>query len=55
MHGPEETMEQNMTVWTEFEKIYNSGKAKQIGISNCYDFNTFVSIYHHAKVKPSTL
>ena len=48
-------MEGIMTVWTQFEALHASGKVGQLGISNCYDYNTFLGLYQLANVKPTVL
>lgn len=37
------------------EKIYETGEAKALGISNCYDISVFKRLYNEAKIKPSIL
>jgi diketogulonate reductase-like aldo/keto reductase len=36
-----------------FERIYEYGAARRLGISNCYDLDFFKQLYAQAKVKPS--
>jgi len=55
MHSPMSTHSDTMTVWREFEKLHGEGLAKQLGMSNQYDFEGFKALYEDAKVKPSVL
>lgn len=52
LHSPLHTFEETMTVWKSMEIIHNEGKAKRIGISNCYDLDMLKQIYNEALVKP---
>lgn len=55
LHSPLPTVEQTMEVWREFENLVDMGKVRQLGVSNCYDYQTFVSIYEMARIKPAVL
>jgi len=55
MHSPMRTMEDTMKVYRTMESFVDSGKVLRLGISNCYDFGQFTSIYDMARVKPSVL
>jgi diketogulonate reductase-like aldo/keto reductase len=55
MHSPERTLEGTMRVWRVMEEAVDSGKVHRLGISNCYDYGTFTSLYEQARVKPSVL
>lgn len=50
--SPESTM---FEAWLSMEDIFNSGGARQLGISNCYDLGTLENLYSKAVVKPSVL
>ncbi len=41
--------------WRVFEEFIENGDVKQIGISNCYDFNLFKKLYETATIKPKVL
>lgn len=55
MHSPFDTMEETMTAWRTMEKFVDQGKVKRLGISNCYHFETFSTLYEMAKHKPKVL
>ena len=37
------------------ESFVDEGKVKQLGISNCYDFELFQALYNQARIKPKVL
>jgi diketogulonate reductase-like aldo/keto reductase len=41
--------------WEALENIHDSGQARQIGISNCYDLELLIRLYDDAKVKPTVI
>lgn len=53
LHSPLQTLEETLTAWRAFERIYEYGAARRLGISNCYDLDFFKQLYAQAKVKPS--
>jgi diketogulonate reductase-like aldo/keto reductase len=55
MHSPMHTIEETMIVYRVMEQAVQDGKVKRLGISNCYDFRVFQSIYDQANIKPSVL
>ena len=55
LHSPLHTLEETMTVWQTMESFVDDGKVKQLGISNCYDFELFQSLYEQARIKPKVL
>jgi diketogulonate reductase-like aldo/keto reductase len=55
MHSPEDTLEETMVAYRVMEQAVDDGKVLRIGISNCYDYNMFTSIYQQARIKPSVL
>jgi diketogulonate reductase-like aldo/keto reductase len=55
LHSPLPTMKDNITVWRAFEKSVDDKIVSQLGISNCYDFDTFKEIYEAARIKPLVL
>ncbi|MCQ8118073.1 aldo/keto reductase family protein [Methylomonas rosea] len=55
LHSPLADREQLMEVWQALEVIQQSGAAKQLGISNCYDPALFEFLYENATVKPAVL
>lgn len=55
LHSPLHTLEDTMAVWRVFESFVDQGLVKRIGISNCYDYSTFTSLFDQARIKPSVL
>lgn len=55
LHSPLPTLDQTLAVWTVFERAVDAGKVGQLGISNCYEFETFKSLYERARIKPRVL
>jgi diketogulonate reductase-like aldo/keto reductase len=55
LHSPMDTVEDTMVVWRVMESFVDEGKVIRLGISNCYDYNQFRTIYQEARIKPSVL
>jgi diketogulonate reductase-like aldo/keto reductase len=55
LHSPLPSFEETMKVWRTMEEAVDNGTVKQIGISNCYDMDTFRLLYQQAKHKPAVL
>jgi diketogulonate reductase-like aldo/keto reductase len=55
MHGPEATVEKTVQAWRVMEEAVDAGQVKQLGISNQYNYQDFVSLYQQAKHKPRVL
>ncbi len=55
LHSPMHTFEETIIVWREFEKLYDEGKVRYLGISNCYNLNVFQKLYNEARIKPKFL
>jgi len=55
LHSPLPSFEETMKVWRTMEEAVDHGLVKQIGISNCYDYETFRLLYQQAKHKPAVL
>jgi len=55
MHSPMPTLEENLEVWGVFEQALESGRVRQLGISNCYDPRVFRTIYDAVRIKPKVL
>ena len=53
LHSPISPFEHTLEAWQAMENIHYAGSAKQLGISNCYDFNLFKHLYKTVEVKPS--
>lgn len=55
LHSPLANQQQLSEVWQAMEQIVESGGAKQLGISNCYNFQQFELLYDNAKIKPAVI
>ena len=55
MHGPENSWEDNLLVWSVMESFVDNGKVKQIGISNFYDPGAVKYLYSKARIKPAVV
>ena len=55
LHSPPSSFEDLHTIWKAMEDIAIRGEAKQLGISNIYDFQLLEDLYHMAKIKPSVV
>jgi diketogulonate reductase-like aldo/keto reductase len=55
LHSPLANQQQTMEVWQAMEQIFQSGGAKQLGISNCYDPQQFEQLYQNATIKPAVI
>ncbi|KAL7552100.1 hypothetical protein ACHAWF_015312 [Thalassiosira exigua] len=55
LHSPMPKMEDTFKVWSVFESLVKEGRVRQLGISNCYEYEQFQQIYNRAMVKPKVL
>ena len=55
LHSPFRDEGKMVEVWQAMESIFDSGGAKQLGISNCHNLEMFESLYRKARVKPAVL
>ncbi len=55
LHSPLFPYSNLKTVWSAMEEIFDSGTARQIGISNYYDLDILKRLHADAKVKPSVV
>lgn len=55
MHGPEDTWEDMFEVWGAFEEMVDSGKVRQLGISNNYHFPAVKFLHERARIKPKVV
>jgi diketogulonate reductase-like aldo/keto reductase len=53
LHSPLASHELTLQAWRAMERIHDTGGARQLGISNCYDFSTIQALYADATVKPA--
>jgi diketogulonate reductase-like aldo/keto reductase len=54
LHSPLESPDM-MPVWQAMEHIFDSGKVKQLGISNCYSLEYLEALYDSVRIKPAVL
>ena len=55
LHSPLANQQQLIQVWRAMEQLVDSGKVRQLGISNCYDQQQFEYLYQQARIKPAVL
>mmetsp|Transcript_23120 Transcript_23120/g.34136 ORF Transcript_23120/g.34136 Transcript_23120/m.34136 type:complete len:366 (-) Transcript_23120:1800-2897(-) len=55
MHSPLKTMDDTMRVWRVMERFVDEKKVLYLGISNCYDYNKFTTLFNQARIKPTAL
>jgi diketogulonate reductase-like aldo/keto reductase len=55
LHSPLFPYSNLRSVWSSMEKIFNSGGAYRLGISNCYDLELLKRLYEDADIKPSVV
>jgi diketogulonate reductase-like aldo/keto reductase len=55
LHSPMTDAEQSTEVWQAMEAIFDSGGAKQLGISNCYSLKYLEAQYRSTRVKPAVV
>jgi diketogulonate reductase-like aldo/keto reductase len=55
MNSPFRDMGDTLKAYKVMESFVDEGKVHQLGISNCYDFQTFKTIYDEARIKPKVL
>ncbi|KAJ1432249.1 NADP-dependent oxidoreductase domain-containing protein [Ochromonadaceae sp. CCMP2298] len=55
MHSPMPRFSDTLAVWRVFEELHQSGRVRQLGLSNTYDLRTLTQLYEAAVVKPSVL
>jgi len=55
LHSPLPTTRQTLEVWHAMETLVDAGKARQLGISNCYQLRQFESLYTETRIKPAVL
>jgi diketogulonate reductase-like aldo/keto reductase len=55
LHSPLPTLRQTQQAWQAMEALVDVGKARQLGISNCYQLRQLESLYSEARIKPAVL
>src|SRR5690606_23162367 len=55
LHSPLPTPEALAEVWGAMEALVDSGRARGLGISNCYDLDVLARLHGDARVKPAVV
>lgn len=55
LHSPLPTSRQTHEAWQAMEALVDAGKARQLGISNCYQLRQLESLCSEARIKPAVL
>lgn len=55
MHSPFDDFDDTLKAWRTMEEAVDEGKVMQLGMSNCYDMDTFRDLYFQARHKPKVL
>jgi diketogulonate reductase-like aldo/keto reductase len=55
LHGPLSTVPRTLEVWRAMEALVDSGRVKQLGISNCYDCGYLQRLYDTVRIKPAVV
>lgn len=55
LHSPLARESELMEVWQAMETLFDTGSAKQLGISNCYRVDVLERLYCEARIKPAVL
>jgi diketogulonate reductase-like aldo/keto reductase len=55
LHSPLRDAAQQAEVWQAMEGIAEQGRARRIGISNCYEIATLERLHRSARIKPSVV
>ena len=55
LHSPMHDWDDLIEVWSTFERFVENGEVRQIGISNCYQYDLFISLFEKANIRPSVL
>ena len=55
LHSPVAPYSRMMTVWRAMQQIYETGGARQLGISNCYQVELLQALDDDAEVKPAVV
>lgn len=55
LHSPLATFDDTLIAWRAMQRLAAAGKVRQLGLSNCYDYEYLVALYDSVDVKPSVL
>eukprot|EP01126_Amoeba_proteus_P030044 TRINITY_DN2976_c0_g1_i4.p1 TRINITY_DN2976_c0_g1~~TRINITY_DN2976_c0_g1_i4.p1 ORF type:complete len:308 (-),score=42.65 TRINITY_DN2976_c0_g1_i4:326-1249(-) len=53
LHSPLDTHSRTREVWQAMERLHDTGKVLQLGISNVYDLQTLVQLWEDSRIKPT--
>ena len=55
LHSPLPSAKQTQEAWRAMETLVDSGKVRQIGISNCYQLSMLDRLHERARIKPAVV
>ena len=55
LHSPLPSAKQTQQAWDAMELLVDTGKVRQLGISNCYQLHMLESLYERARIKPAVV
>jgi diketogulonate reductase-like aldo/keto reductase len=55
LHSPMPTRAQTLSAWRALESFVDSGRIRQLGISNCYDLTDLAHLHDSARIKPAAI
>ena len=55
LHSPYPRDEQTFEVWRALEELVDSGRVRQLGISNCYSLDTLKTLHGGSRIKPAVV
>ena len=55
LHSPLRSLEKTLEVWQTMEALFDAGRARQLGISNCYGVHELEALHQSARVKPAVV
>ena len=55
LHSPFANERHTMEAWQAMEAIFETGAAKQLGISNCYELARLGRLYRQVRIKPAVV
>ena len=53
LHSPLPDQRQLLSVWAAMERIADTGGARRLGISNCYDAKVLAALHRASRIKPA--
>jgi len=55
LHSPLQSYPETLRVWRAMEREVGKGRARSLGLSNCYDHREFMRLHREAQIKPTVL